>query len=110
MENKFREGFEKMKASACEQSDEIEELIRIWRLKRIFCAWNYEAMLSKIEAARVAKEKAEKLEKMLRLADDFRYFSLMKKTVKHWSSYTRRMVRKREAEQEERKIQIAQIL
>ena len=55
-------------------------------------------MLSKIEAARVAKEKAEKLEKMLRLADDFRYFSLMKKTVKHWSSYTRRMVRKREAE------------
>lgn len=43
-----------IKATANQESDETEDLIRLWKLKRIFCAWQYEAMLNKIEATRVA--------------------------------------------------------
>lgn len=57
-------------------------------------------MLSKIEQARVSKEKVEKESRSLRLANDFRYFMLSKKTVKGWKSYTKKELLKKQYEEE----------
>ena len=58
-------------------------------------------MLSKIEQARVSKEKVEKESRSLRLANDFRYFMLSKKTVKGWKSYTKKELIRKQYEEEE---------
>ena len=57
-------------------------------------------MLSKIEQARVSKEKVEKESRSLRLANDFRYFMLRKKTVKGWKSYTKKELIRKQYEEE----------
>lgn len=57
-------------------------------------------MLSKIEQARVSKEKVEKESRSLRLANDFRYFMLSKKTVKGWKSYTKKELIRKQYEEE----------
>lgn len=85
-------------------------MVRLWKLRRIFSGWQYEAMLSKIEKARVEKEAAIKLKKSIQLADDFRYFTLTKSSLKHWKKFTIRSIKEREAKEEERNFQIAQLL